>query len=371
MKKTAYIFLLAGTLMAEDIMVERMQSVVDEVIELRSRYESSARNNEACQKQVREQAKIIQEASQSEGLDYKVFEENRKRLGLLEEENSTLKKRLAESSQDKGKSKEKTGLEKELEILLKENARLNTSAKILIDKNHSLLDQLNTLKRSKSSKEELSKLKKELLSAQAELKRSQDTNRALEQKLKHADAVQTKEPQDSLYKEKYDLLSNEKRQLEKELLAIKAKADSLEKKCVPKTITKVKKITKRVETKGVCLDDNPFPQLMMKEEKTNSSSQPKKRLVDKEEAPNSLEESMIDDDEEIILEKGLTYRLKQESAVYDAPKGKVIAVWEEKTSFTSNIYKGKWIKITGYFVNMKWRKSTEEMWVKAKDALKR
>ena len=373
MKKTAYIFLFAGALMAEDVMVERMQSVVDEVIELRSRYESSARNNEACQKQVREQARVIEEASQSEGLDYKVFEENKKRLDLLEEENSALKKSLTSSVQDKGKSKEMIGLEKELEVLIKENARLNTSAQILIDKNHSLLEQLNTFKRSKSSKEEPEELKKELLAVQEKLEISQETNKVLEKKIKHldGDTVHIIEPQDSVYKEKYRLLSNENRQLEKELQAIKTKTASLEKKCVPKTITKVKKITKTVEKKRVCLDDNPFPQLMMKEENVNRNSQPKKRLVDKEEAPNRLEELVSEDVEEVVLQKGRTYRLKQESAIYDTPDGKVIAVWEESTSFTSNIYKGKWIKITGYFVNKKWRKSTEEMWIKAKDTIKR
>jgi myosin heavy subunit len=371
MNKTAYIFLLTGALMAEDVMVERMQSVVDEVIELRSRYESSARNNEACQKQVREQARIIEEASQSEGLDYKAFEENRKRLELLEEENSALKKSLAARSEDKSKSKEVIALEKEVEVLLKENARLNTSAKILIDKNHSLLDQLNTFKRSKNNKDELSKLKKELLSVQEELKISQDTNRGLEQKLKHVDRVQIKELQDSADKEKCRLLSNENKQLEKELQEIKTKTASLEKKCVPKTMTKVKKITKRVESKSVCLDENPFPQLMMKEEKEIAPVTPKKRLIDKEEVPNSLEETVSEDVEEVILEKGRTYRLKQESAVYDSPDGKVIAIWENKTSFTSNVYKGKWIKITGYFVNMKWKKSTDEMWIKEKDTIKR
>lgn len=373
MKKIVYIFLLTSSLFGEDVMVERMQSVVDEVIELRSRYESSARNNEACQKQVREQARIIEEASQSEGLDYKAFEENRKRLDLLEEENSALKKRLTESTEDKGKSKEIVGLEKELEGLLKENARLNTSAKILTEKNHSLLDQVNTFKRSKSSKDELSKVKEELLTVQEKLKSSQETNRGLEQKVKHlgTDVVQIKEQKDSVDKEKYRLLSNKNKSLEKELKALKTKIASLEKKCVPKTITKVKKVTKKVESKRVCLDDNPFPQLMMKEEKKDTSAKPEKRLIDKEEAPNSLEESMSEDAEEVILEKGRTYRLKQESAIYDSPDGKVIAIWEEKTSFTSNIYKGKWIKITGYFVNMKWKKSTDEMWIKEKDTVKR
>jgi len=371
MKKTVYIFLLASALMAEDVMVERMQSVVDEVIELRSRYESSARNNDACQKQVREQARIIEEASQSEGLDYKAFEENRKRLDMLEKENSALKKSLAANSKDKGKSKELIGLEKELEVLLEENARLNTSAKILVDKNHSLLDQLNSIKRSKSTKDELSKLKKDLLTVQDKLKISQETNSALEEKLTHVDTVQIKQPHDSACKERYRLLSNEKKGLVKELQALKTKTASLEKKCVPKTITKVKKVTKRVESKSICLDENPFPQLMMKDEKAVRPVLPKKRLIDKEEVPNSLEEVMSEDLKEVILEKGRTYRLKQESAIYDVPNGKVIAIWEEKTSFTSNIYKGRWIKITGHFINMKWKKSTEEMWVKAKDAFER
>jgi chromosome segregation ATPase len=373
MKKTAYIVLLASALMAEDIMVERMQSVVDEVIELRSRYESSARNNEACQKQVREQARIIEEASQSEGLDYKAFEENRKRLDMLEEENSALKKSLAANSKDKGKSKEVINLEKELEVLLEENARLNTSAKILVDKNHSLLDQLNALKRTKGSTNEISKLKTELLTVQEKLKTSQALNRDLEQKVKHlsVDVTKTKKSENSVDDEKYRLLLTENSDLKKELQASKTKTASLEKKCVPKTITKIKKVTKRVESKSICLDENPFPQLMMKEDKAVEPVIPKKRLIDKEEAPNSLEEVITEDLKEVILEKGRTYRLKQESAIYDVPHGKVIAVWEEKTSFTSNIYKGKWIKITGYFVNMKWKKSTEVMWVKAKDALER
>jgi myosin heavy subunit len=373
MKKTACIFVLVSALMAEDVMVERMQSVVDEVTELRSRYESSARNNEACQKQVREQARIIEQASQSEGLDYKLFEENRKRLVMLEEGNSALKKSLAANAEDKGKSKEVIGLKKELEVLLKENTRLNSSAKILMEKNHSLLDQLNTLKRSKGNKDELSRLKTELLAVQGKLKNSQETNKALQQEIKQMSMkpAETKKLRNTAEEDNHRLLSDENRRLEEELHILKAKTASLEKKCVSKTITKVKKVTKRVESKTVCLDDNPFPKLMMKDEKSVAPVIPAKRLIDKEEAPNSLEEFMSEDVEEVILEKGRTYRLKQESAVYDAPNGKVIAVWEEKTSFTSNIYKGKWIKITGYFVNMKWKRSAEAMWVKAKDAVKR
>lgn len=372
MKKTVCIVFLASLLSAEDVMVERMQSVVDEVIELRSRYESSARNNKACQEQVREQARMIEEVSRNDGLDYKSFEENRKRLELLEDENSALKKRLASRKEDKTKSKEMIGLEQKVEALSKENVRLNSSATILMEKNHALLDQLNGLKRS-SSEDELTGLKKEMLVLEEKLKASQETNKELEQQImtKSTDVVQEKKPQNSTEKEEYRLLSDENRRLEKELQALKTKTASLQKPCTPKTITKIKQVTKKDEPKRICLDDNPFPKLMMKDEQASTAPAPKKRLIDKEEVPNSLEESMFEDNKEVILENGRTYRLKHESAVYNAPGGEVIAIWEEKTSFTSNIYKGEWIKITGHFINMKWTKSAEEMWVKEKDTVKR
>ena len=371
MKKTACFIFLASLLSAEDVMVERMQSVVDEVIELRSRYESSARNNKACQEQVREQARIIEESSRNDGLDYKSFEENRKRLKLMEDENSALQKRLAAKEADKTKSQEMISLEKELEALQKENTRLNSSAKILKEKNHTLLDQFNALKRSSSGEDERSGVKKELLALEEKLKASQEKNRELEQQIrtKSTDVVQTEKQQDPVEKKEYSLLLDENRRLEKELQVLKTA--SLRKPCVPKTITKIKQVTKKIEPKRVCLDDNPFPKLMMKEEKATSRAMPKKRVVDKEEVPNSLEESMYDDVQEVVLEKGRTYRLKHESAIYDAPGGNVIAVWEAKTSFTSNIYKGKWIKITGHFINMKWTRSAEEMWIKVKDTIKR
>lgn len=372
MKKTVCFIFLASLLSAEDVMVERMQSVVDEVIELRSRYESSARNNKACQEQVREQARIIEEVSGSDGLDYKSFEENRKRLELLEDENSELKKRLATRKEEKTKSKEMIGLEKEIEGLQKENVRLNSSATILMEKNHALLDQLNGLKRS-SSEDELSDLNKELLILEEKLEALKKTNRELEQQImtRSTDIVEAKKPQNQVEKDEYRLLSDENRRLEKELQALKTKTVSLQKPCVPRTITKIKQVVKKREPKRVCLDDNPFPKLMMKEEQEASRAMPKKRIADREEVPNSLEESMYEDVHEVVLEKGRTYRLKNESAVYDAPGGNVIAVWEEKTSFTSNIYKGQWIKITGHFINMKWTKSAEEMWVKEKDTVKR
>ena len=66
-----------------------------------------------------------------------------------------------------------------------------------------------------------------------------------------------------------------------------------------------------------------------------------------------------------------TYRLKNESTIYNAISGEKIDTWEKDTSFTSSIQKDNWIKITGYFVDKKWQKSQKEIWVKKADAFKR
>ncbi len=61
--------------------------------------------------------------------------------------------------------------------------------------------------------------------------------------------------------------------------------------------------------------------------------------------------------------KASAFRLKVESDIYDSVDGKVIATWDEKTSFTSSIGTQKWIKITGYFVDKKWRRAKETLWI--------
>jgi len=66
-----------------------------------------------------------------------------------------------------------------------------------------------------------------------------------------------------------------------------------------------------------------------------------------------------------------TFRFAKDADVYDGVDGNVVAIWEEKTSFTSNVSSGDWTKITGYFVNKKWQKATEELWVRTKNTIQR
>jgi len=115
---------------------------------------------------------------------------------------------------------------------------------------------------------------------------------------------------------------------EKEILALKKKL-----KISPKRTVKKK------------IDDNPFPKLMPKEN--------------------------IKQKEEVQITKASTYRLNSDSAIYDSPNAKQINSWTKSTSFTSNIRTINWVKITGFFVDKKWKKAKEEMWIKNSQVSKR
>ncbi|EDZ62541.1 hypothetical protein SMGD1_2804 [Sulfurimonas gotlandica GD1] len=126
---------------------------------------------------------------------------------------------------------------------------------------------------------------------------------------------------------KYEKLLKTK---ENEILALKKKLNS-NKKTAPKK-------TKPAEICVKDIDDNPFPKLMPKEN-----------------AP------II---EEIEITKANTFRLNDDSQIYDSPNGKKIDSWTMNTSFTSNRKTKNWVKITGYFTDKKWKKAQQEMWVK-------
>lgn len=73
----------------------------------------------------------------------------------------------------------------------------------------------------------------------------------------------------------------------------------------------------------------------------------------------------------LISSKAKTYRTKKKADIYNAPNGSKISTWEKGRSFTSYISEDKWIKITGFFIDKKWTKAEEEMWIKKEDAFER
>jgi len=360
------ILMLTSSVLCADVMVERMQSVVDEVSELRQRYESAVRINKDCQEQVQEQSRVIKKISMDEGVDYKVFEMNRERLLVLESENKRLKDNLVSK-------KDFERVNKELTSVSKENQRLNASAQILVEKNHSLLEQLNKTKRAKDQNAQSSdstlqvKLKtlqstidtkdKEISALKQEQKVLQSKNIKLEEVVLAQTAVSEKVVADS--SSICILLQEEKKHLEKAL------RESQDKECTHKKVIK-----------ATCIDDNPFPKLMMKNDpKTQAVVQKQKSIKAHNVQSQPVEEPMQVSSkvlpEPVMTQKASAYRLMREAPIYDAPDGNITQTWEARTSFTSNVTQGEWVKITGHFVNKKWQKSTEDMWVKMKDAIKR
>ena len=96
--------------------------------------------------------------------------------------------------------------------------------------------------------------------------------------------------------------------------------------------------------KEICEDENPFPSLIMKENKEEKISAATLNL------------------------KVGTYRLNQESEIYDGINGNVLFLWEDKSSFTTTKVTQDWIKVTGYFVDKKWTKAEKNLWVKKVNA---
>lgn len=96
----------------------------------------------------------------------------------------------------------------------------------------------------------------------------------------------------------------------------------------------------------------------------------KNQIIDKSEFPK-LQMKNPQPLSEVIDTQAQTFRLNKDANIYDSVNGNKIAQWEERTSFTSNQRLESWIKITGYFVDKVWQKSTLDLWVKEEDASKR
>lgn len=361
---------LSTLLYSDELMSKRIESIVDEVSELRQRYERLLEENRACSQQIIEQQKQMHKIAKSEGYDYELFEKNRERLIQLEAENTKLQKRAMQSADVQDKL---VSLQKEIEVIKRDNARLNGSAEILVEKNQALLQQLNKLKRAetptsdgkqKDGNDEIKGLKDELKSARQKIRTLRDSSHLIEENLS----------------EKFSLAQDEIKRLEGELATAKSKQDELTHKNnalglklqeqdespVNKTVPSLEcECEEKIVVKSDCEDDNPFPQLMMKE---------KQEVVPHEVEPEmtiEVNKTPAPEAKPVITEKGSAYRVNKEASIYDRPDGKVIERWEEKTSFTSNVFQGRWIKITGHFMDRKWQKASKEMWVKAEDTIKR
>ena len=129
----------------------------------------------------------------------------------------------------------------------------------------------------------------------------------------------------------------------------------------PQTVRVAKE---KAEVPTPCREVNPFPELVMKSEPEAAVVPP---LPVK--APQTRTVTAKD---ETVLFKASAFRLREDAEIYDAPGGNVVEQWEAHTSFTSNMKRSGWIRITGYFVDRKWRPAgNRELWVQEAVTLKR
>ncbi|RLA78956.1 MAG: hypothetical protein DRG78_13915, partial [Epsilonproteobacteria bacterium] len=105
---------------------------------------------------------------------------------------------------------------------------------------------------------------------------------------------------------------------------------------------------------------NTMPKLMMKKE-----------FKQEEKVVQKVKTKKVSNDKKIITFKARSFRLNTDSIIYDGINGKKISKWVETTSFTSTQKTDSWIKITGYFVDKKWRSAKKEMWIKKAQVSKR
>lgn len=312
MKLLLSLLCLSTLVFASKAMSERMQSVVDEVTELRENYEDISRKYRSCQDELKKQENEMSKMSHHEGFDYEAFEKNREELSTLKAEYKEYESLCEKSKREKSTSIESLKLELQ-----------------------------SSQEKNKTLESENNKLVKNSVSPQKTQAKTEDTPsfKALEKKNKS--------------------LENKLSISQKELLNLRAEIDKLKENRQTKITKKSKpdvRIVKEIKTKKVyvsaCKDDNPFPKLMMKKVKKVSPL-------------NEINTEVI------TTEKSHTYRMRVEAKIYNAINGDFIETWEEQTSFTSNLSKNGWIMITGYFINKKWVKAKAEIWVKAEDTLKR
>ncbi|MGD9655219.1 MAG: hypothetical protein AB7U44_08485 [Sulfuricurvum sp.] len=305
---------LCSLLLGDEI--QRIESIVNDITKLRSEYDECRRQLDAKTPHVLKSDLVLEEAKPL-------------RCEAEEEEIDTLK-RLLEDTRQKN-----TLLQEELE---KANGLFE------IEKQHRV--KLEELEKSNKEKEKALKIK---------------------------DAADKKTEEDYLAllmeKEKYIIyLENQIKNKEKTSKKEEKTVSVLPANCQEET--------------------NPFPKLVLKEQYKDTTPAKSHNVqplpvdtttVLQEELQTPKEETLktpADDlsvPEKVVVQitEPSAFKLAKESEIYDAPKGKMLEKWEEGTSFTSNKKYKNWIKITGYFIDKKWKPSKEELWILEENVVKK
>ena len=126
---------------------------------------------------------------------------------------------------------------------------------------------------------------------------------------------------------------------------------------------KDKKITKISTETSVCKQANEEAK---KYKKLYEAQKHKNKILKAQ-----LSEIRASEVEKIIKFKAATFRLNDDSIVYDSINGNKVDIWKKGACFTSNKKTNNWILVTGYFVNYKWQSSKKKMWIKITQTLRK
>lgn len=183
------------------------------------------------------------------------------------------------------------------------------------------LSASDELDRVNSMVDDISKLQIDYQACQKELADANQTNNALKTEMGSME----------------ELNARNREPFEKEIETLKKDLDS-SKKLLAKKDKEIQSLNSKIN--NIETPDSQFPKLIMKDEYSNKDSN-------------------------ITYFKAMTFRLKDDSYIYDDANGKKIEIWSKNTSFTSYMKKDGWVKITGYFIDKRWVSAKDrEMWVK-------
>ena len=237
----------------------------------------------------------------------------------------------------------------------------------------------NEMKRIEAIVSDITKLRAEYEGCQTEakiyslqLKEERDRNKILIQEMNSFKNLYKREIE---YKNKILKLENRIKKQEK---LLKSKENSKKYLTIKnKPIVKIKEKEKKslvIKEKTInnlvlvnCEDPNPFPKLVMKKEFLQKESVIKKELP----KIKKIVEPKKEEIEKLQRFKASAFRINKNAVIYDKVNGKKLYEWEKGTSFTSSIKTQNWIKITGYFIDKAWVRSSKELWLKISDATKR
>ena len=240
---------------------------------------------------------------------------------------------------------------------------------------------------------DITKLRHAYEQCQSSLDQTQTNNASLVSKLKVRD-VEAEAQEESVTRQIEDLRASKQALIQKnkaqafELTQAKKRIKVLEQMVADQRahIASFSPASKPMVKPCSCKDDNPFPKLLPK-------TAPQPEIVVKKQITKLTDDTHVESKKIVQVPKKVeatvvkttsptkkapvtakreyfnptTFHLMQESHIFDAPEGKIVHTWEKKRSFTSNEKQGSWIRITGYFVDGKWRSAKrEKLWIKQK-----